>query len=418
MARLQELVDAGLAKDGYLDLEAADFRAFLFLHGGKTFCAGAIEENRLVARSLGWFFSVAPEARKATFFGTDLPLFLCMAVLFRKAPSAVMPANLMDGEALLARVKSNGTDSVLVVRKGESRSLVFCHAGTPAAIYPAPGEVFPAEGTVSERILEYVYTPDPQQREVSLDLYDEIKLPPDREGNRPLQTYEIKPRTAAREERFLLVKLGARIVFRFPVDRDQIHVGRSGENDLVLDNLSVSRVHALITQQTNARIHIVDRDSENGLNIAGIKVKSATLGVGDEVGIGKYTLQFVDQAGIRGVVAPLPPESRPDATAGFDRTIAVTSTRPAATIVHDGVAHEMRGQVFLIGKSPSAHLRIKGWFIAEVHVHLAPNTGGGLVVEHVGGRRRVLVNGHPTRRYILQNGDVMQIGKHEFVIHL
>ncbi|MDF1561468.1 MAG: FHA domain-containing protein [Deltaproteobacteria bacterium] len=419
MSRIQELVEAGIATDGYLEIETGTEQAFLFLHQGKTYCAGAEEDGRFVARSLGWFFATAPRAQKVSFYKTDLPLFLCSAVLFRKAPSAIVPVSMMDGEALLAMLLEKKKDSVLVIRHGRARSLVFCRQGVPTKVYAAPGEVFPSAGGVTESILAYIYN-DPWRTEpVSVDLYDEIKLPPDREGGKPITAYTIAPEANALEWNLsLLVKLGSRVVFRFPVDRDEIHVGRSGENELILDNLSVSRHHAVITCRPSGSLEIVDQDSENGLKLRGRLVRSAVLEVGAEIGIGKYTLSVEDDRAAEAVEAPPPPDPVAAAVASFDRTVAVTSGGPIARVAHDGKMHEMWGSVFLIGKSPNTHIPIRGLFVAPVHVRIEKQADGSFLAEHLAGRRSLRVNGEKVKRHVLRSGDTLAIAHKEFTFRL
>ncbi|MFM2037208.1 MAG: sigma-54 dependent transcription regulator [Bacteroidota bacterium] len=52
----------------------------------------------------------------------------------------------------------------------------------------------------------------------------------------------------------------------------QVRIGRSIDNDVVLDNPTVSRHHAVITQ-VNDRFLILDNDSSNGTFINGIRIQ-------------------------------------------------------------------------------------------------------------------------------------------------
>ena len=69
-------------------------------------------------------------------------------------------------------------------------------------------------------------------------------------------------------------------------------VGRHEASDLLLDDVSVSRHHALITRTASGRITLRDLNSLNGTYVNGTRVEETTLHSGDEVQIGKFKLVF------------------------------------------------------------------------------------------------------------------------------
>ncbi len=68
--------------------------------------------------------------------------------------------------------------------------------------------------------------------------------------------------------------------------------GRHEASDILLDDVSVSRHHALITRTASGRITLRDLNSLNGTYVNGARVEETTLHSGDEVQIGKYKLVF------------------------------------------------------------------------------------------------------------------------------
>ena len=64
------------------------------------------------------------------------------------------------------------------------------------------------------------------------------------------------------------------------------------EFNILLDDVSVSRHHALITRTASGRITLRDLNSLNGTYVNGARVEETTLHSGDEVQIGKYKLVF------------------------------------------------------------------------------------------------------------------------------
>jgi hypothetical protein len=68
-------------------------------------------------------------------------------------------------------------------------------------------------------------------------------------------------------------------------------IGRSPECDVFLDDVTVSRRHALLVQEEHG-FKIEDQGSLNGTFLNRRRIESAQLEDGDEVQIGKYRLTF------------------------------------------------------------------------------------------------------------------------------
>ncbi|HEY3174378.1 MAG TPA: adenylate/guanylate cyclase domain-containing protein [Candidatus Polarisedimenticolia bacterium] len=77
----------------------------------------------------------------------------------------------------------------------------------------------------------------------------------------------------------------------FPLDRREIVIGRSPENDLYLEDAGISRQHARITRDGDQWV-VVDLTSRNGTWVNGCRVAQASLREGDEIVVGKVTLRF------------------------------------------------------------------------------------------------------------------------------
>ena len=69
-------------------------------------------------------------------------------------------------------------------------------------------------------------------------------------------------------------------------------IGRLGNNDLVLDDPSVSRHHAEIRRARDGSFSIVDLDSMNGIYVNGRRTRGCALDDGDELEIGDARLSF------------------------------------------------------------------------------------------------------------------------------
>lgn len=405
---MKESLSRGTVTDGYLRATTAAGEAFLFFHQGRVHSAGALEDDRFVSKTFVEFFTMLAAAKSVSLCQTDPAILLCTAVLFRKAPSAQIPSRLLNSEELLYAFRESGKDAVLVVRNGDARSLVFCKGGEPVALYAADGEPFPGTATVADQIVGYLKDrPDCQ-----LDLYDDIKLKPAAGAGQPLESYYIaaprQPAPPREAQPSLIVRLGDRVAFRFPVPSTEALIGRGDQADLPLDNVSVSRRHALLRRK-GAAIEIEDLGSDNGIVFKGDKVRIAELHPGDEISIGKYTLIYPRYASQTEGIATSAPRAASAALRGEETMMMGTSKSQPAVFEHRGQKFKMGGLVFNIGKASDAHLKIAGFFVAPIHVRVLRDAGGGHSLAHVGGLRKVLVNGTAVKTSALKDGDVITI---------
>ena len=67
------------------------------------------------------------------------------------------------------------------------------------------------------------------------------------------------------------------------------NIGRSSENNIILDDITVSRNHALISV-SKENIKIIDKNSTNGIYINNEIKSECKLKSGDKIQIGKYML--------------------------------------------------------------------------------------------------------------------------------
>jgi pSer/pThr/pTyr-binding forkhead associated (FHA) protein/tetratricopeptide (TPR) repeat protein len=79
----------------------------------------------------------------------------------------------------------------------------------------------------------------------------------------------------------------------FELSRKKLSIGRTTDNEIVLDSTSVSRVHAVLKQTTKGWF-IEDNISKNGIWVNGIAIKKALLRPGDVVQIGEFVFRYCD----------------------------------------------------------------------------------------------------------------------------
>jgi hypothetical protein len=79
---------------------------------------------------------------------------------------------------------------------------------------------------------------------------------------------------------------------RCEITKEVTTAGRHENSDLLLDDVSVSRHHAIFTRTASGRVTLRDLNSLNGTYVNGARVEETALHSADEVQIGKFKLVF------------------------------------------------------------------------------------------------------------------------------
>jgi pSer/pThr/pTyr-binding forkhead associated (FHA) protein len=81
-----------------------------------------------------------------------------------------------------------------------------------------------------------------------------------------------------------------KVLETIPFDAPALRIGRLPENDIVLDNLGVSRFHASLLLE-EGRVYLEDAGSENGARVNGQRIAARReVAAGDRIAIGKHEL--------------------------------------------------------------------------------------------------------------------------------
>ncbi len=92
-----------------------------------------------------------------------------------------------------------------------------------------------------------------------------------------------------------VVRQGPKRGSRIALDDHEVSIGRHPESDIFLDDVTVSRRHALV-RRVGAGYQVEDAGSLNGTYVNQSRVDQATLSDGDEVQVGKFKLVYIDLA--------------------------------------------------------------------------------------------------------------------------
>ena len=116
-----------------------------------------------------------------------------------------------------------------------------------------------------------------------------------------------------------------RLILEIPFTGDALRIGRMKENDLVVNNLAVSRFHAVLHRTSEGGFEIEDLGSENGTEVNGTAVAGrVAFEAGDRLTIGKHTVIVAAMA----TDEPVPPAGPTNASDAWDA---------AQTYLADGV---------------------------------------------------------------------------------
>ena len=85
---------------------------------------------------------------------------------------------------------------------------------------------------------------------------------------------------------------GGRAGESFRPSGERTRIGRSPECEIFLDDVTVSRNHAVLVEH-DGRFFVEDQGSLNGTFVNRKRIESATLHEGDELQIGKYRMTFI-----------------------------------------------------------------------------------------------------------------------------
>jgi len=100
-----------------------------------------------------------------------------------------------------------------------------------------------------------------------------------------------------------VVSSGAALVIRtgggragesFPLDGEKVTIGRSPDADVFLDDVTVSRNHALLVRRRDG-LYVDDLGSLNGTYVIRRRIESHELAYGDEIQVGKFKLTYLER---------------------------------------------------------------------------------------------------------------------------
>jgi len=221
----------------------------------------------------------------------------------------------------------------------------------------------------------------------------------------------------------IVVKFEDKVIERVVTEKKRISIGRTAENDIVLENRAVSRKHAMIEFNDNAAV-IIDNESLNGTFVNNRKINEEVLRNEDIVTIGKYSLVYHTESQLDGPSA-----------AGLDGTMILNTKKQKQMLENDQLERQivekyggsvligeenaefaeyrLDREVTTIGKAKFVHIKAKGFMLAGIQAKIV-REHDGCYIANLGKSSKCRVNGEPADRTMLKNGDLITVGKSTF----
>ena len=204
-------------------------------------------------------------------------------------------------------------------------------------------------------------------------------------------------------------------------NKKQVAIGRRPDNDLAIDNLSVSGQHAKI-ELLKGGYFVTDLDSTNGTMVNGRRIESQWLNDGDVITIGKYDLIFFEQEDT----------ISKKILQGTDRTVILDTGSFQAMAACETGAHPSpmnqnqngalsflsggKGQIILnknfikIGKDSQSDVLVRGVFVGKLAATISKRPNGYYLCS-ADGKSKTKVNKKKIKgAVLLQDKDVIKIG--------
>jgi pSer/pThr/pTyr-binding forkhead associated (FHA) protein len=209
----------------------------------------------------------------------------------------------------------------------------------------------------------------------------------------------------------LLVKLHGQGSRSIELTGDQFTIGRKTDNDLPIEDHTVSSRHAKLVRVQSVYF-IEDLNSTNGTAVNGKSIERAQLHDADVITIGQHRLIFQDSASA--------PSATASAPAGMDQTIAIpgkqqtgTASMTAKILVTAGktdrLEYHLAKTANLIGSQDGAAIRLSGWFAPKAAALISAR-GGVWSISPSQGTKRLVVNGkNVLAQQQLKDGDVIEV---------
>lgn len=415
----------------YLEVASDREQYFLFFRDKQIYAAGRRLGDSFTDITIKDFLFAIGQMSKASAaaYEVNSKILHSMLILFQKKPTLKLLTSMVDLDEVLDRIEEEGKSCIVSASQDNFLAALRYEKGEVTALCHEHSSTSPREKTFRDDFLVKIYTLS-AETPLTIAIYEDLLVKYASDA-KTIDEHAITDITELYMSKppILTLEFKSRQVGQWTMDRPSMNIGRTADNDIVIDNLAVSRLHAVL-EKDKGHYYIRDCDSLNGTQLNGQKIGRARLQPGDKIVIGKHCLRIQKQTGMDVPVAPAVAEP-------FDQTIIMTPgsalSRAALSAQADledsaprtslarlvektnggQVVHELTQDTCVIGKDAAADIEIDGLFVAGEHAEIRYENGS-FVIRHINGRRKVSVDGKAVKEKALKNRDSIKIGKRQF----
>jgi pSer/pThr/pTyr-binding forkhead associated (FHA) protein len=408
----------------YFELSDDDCQYFLFFRHGQIYAAAKLKDENFVDVSIQDFLIAATKRNfpHAKCFEVSDKILHSILILFQKKPSLKTLSTLVDVDELLDKIESEGKSCIASALQEDFLAILRYEKGKTAAFCFQLSSPAPEEASFREDFLVKIYTLS-AEKPLSIRLHEDLLVTYAKDAKTIDESFQgdlvayylSKPP-------YISLEFKDKEISRFVLDKNTTKIGRTQDNDIIIDNLAVSRLHSTI-EEVKGQFYLKDCDSLNGTLLNGKRIGRAKLAARDKITIGKHTLVFRHQEGCV--------EPSGETIEQFDQTMIINTDQadPASAVNQPVEVHipalvqktkagdrviKLKRNHTTLGKTLAADIEINGFWIAKQHAEITAEDGA-FILRHLNGLRKVTVAGKPIREHVLQNNDIIRIGNEEFI---
>ena len=317
-------------------------------------------------------------------------LVMALAAALSETPAVKGASSLIDVDKLLANLETTQADGQLTLERNGEFAVARIEHGQLTFL---SGCEVRDHDSIREQMLLFCY----EQPGVStiVQVFTE-QVAPDARIARSFREW-LEPKAPA-PSFYVTCSRHGKILERRLCKDHELRIGRDRDNDIVIDQRSISRHHVAIVWD-GLRYKAKDQGSVNGTLLNGRRFEMAPLKSGDRLLLGQVEVRFdLEQAQKRIELATV-------------WSAAPMAAAPKAQLVRFGRTIDIERPVFSLGSSATSDLRIDGWWVRPTQATIVLDNGRFYLGDAGGGPRRVCIG--QQRVYsggaVLQDGDEIKV---------
>ncbi len=408
----------------YLEVCTGTESCVLFFRDGQVYNAGQIANNQFSETSIRHFLHTATHSgRSATCYVLNNKILHTLLILFQKKASLKLSTSIVDLDEVLDKIEEEGKSCIVSASQDQFLAVLRYEKGKVTALCHEASADVPKEAGFREDFLVKIYTLS-VEKPLSINVYEDllVKYAVDAKMIDKHSTTQISELYLSKPP-VVTLEFKGREIGHWVLDRPVFNIGRTVDNDIVIDNLAVSRLHAVL-EKDKGEYYIRDCDSLNGTLVNNKRVGRAKLEHGDEITIGKHKLRVQRQAG-RDIpdgpnVAPydqtiiIGPHNNPAQHNPQPQPVICSGPRLIEKTKSGEIVIEINKPNLILGKDRNADVEVDGMFIAKRHAEIVKENGH-YIIRHLNGHRKVSVGGKAVSECVLEDNAQIRIGNSEFI---